>query len=412
MVLTTTIVTWLLFYATGGTASSGQAGGHHQFGLAMALGRIVDAITDPLVGRWSDRTRTRFGRRVPFVLAGALPLGFSFAALWLPYTGAPTQALAIRMGIALSVFFTMYTVVVCPYLAMLPEIARDSGARLRLSSLQATGSIIGGGVITVFGVRLFEAVGFPLGGAMIGAFAAGIFLVVGAAFATQPGYQPAKREHGGPVGLTGPVRSAWRLVAKQPTFRFYLLGMAAVWIGLNMMVISMPYIVTCVLRRPTTEVARLGAGNLAGTLLALPFVGRAARRYGKGPVLQASALLLGCLFPLLALGPAGAWASIWLAGPMLACIYTLPHPVLADITDTWRQRTKDGQEALHFGAQGLVLKGALALAAWMAGALFERFGASPQAWDGLRAAAVVSGLFCAFGGLALGQIRRDGGPGR
>jgi GPH family glycoside/pentoside/hexuronide:cation symporter len=51
-------------------------------GLVPLIGRFVDAFTDPLMGRLSDLTRTRMGRRRPYLLLGALPFGLSFAALW------------------------------------------------------------------------------------------------------------------------------------------------------------------------------------------------------------------------------------------------------------------------------------------------------------------------------------------
>src|SRR5690625_1958503 len=51
-------------------------------GWAILVGRIVDGLADPLVGAWSDATRSPLGRRRPFLLWGALPLALTFAALW------------------------------------------------------------------------------------------------------------------------------------------------------------------------------------------------------------------------------------------------------------------------------------------------------------------------------------------
>jgi GPH family glycoside/pentoside/hexuronide:cation symporter len=52
-------------------------------GLAVLLGKIWDAVNDPLVGLLSDRTRTRWGRRRPYLLFGAVPFGLTFALLWI-----------------------------------------------------------------------------------------------------------------------------------------------------------------------------------------------------------------------------------------------------------------------------------------------------------------------------------------
>jgi len=53
-------------------------------GTAILLTRVFDGVTDPLVGALSDRTRTRWGRRRPFLAAGAMPLGLSVVALFGP----------------------------------------------------------------------------------------------------------------------------------------------------------------------------------------------------------------------------------------------------------------------------------------------------------------------------------------
>jgi len=403
--MTTTIVTWLLFYASGGATPGQQAVGHGYYGMAMALGRVVDAVADPVVGRWSDQTRTRLGRRAPFLLVGAVPMGIAFAVLWMPYTGSPLPLLAARMGVALSVFFFLFTVVVCPYLAMLPEISPDKSIRLRLASWQAMGSIVGGGLIGLLGARLFDTLGFPEGGLVIGLGAAVVFLVVGLAFGIGPfaggGREPPETRRAD--GLAGPLREALRLVTQQKVFRFYLLGLAALWMGLNMMIISLPYVVTCVLQRPTTAVGTMGLANMAGTLAMLPFVSQIARVRGKIPALRTSVILLGGVVPFLAFAPAVSWLSVSLAGPLLAFVYTLPNAVLADITDGRRRETGDGQEALHFGAQGLVLKGALAGAAWIAGMAFALFGASPDNLLGLRLVLVLAGFLCVLSGIALGR---------
>ena len=54
------------------------------FAGLMFAGRLVDAVADPLIGYWSDRTRSRWGRRMPFIVLGTPLLAVSFAAIWFP----------------------------------------------------------------------------------------------------------------------------------------------------------------------------------------------------------------------------------------------------------------------------------------------------------------------------------------
>ncbi|MGD8240068.1 MAG: MFS transporter, partial [Armatimonadota bacterium] len=119
------------------------------FAAAMVVGRVVDAVADPLVGFWSDRVRTRWGRRKPFILLGAPLLALTFVLIWTPPT--PTQSLlnGVYLAVIASVFLFAFTVVVCPYLAMLPEIAADPTERVRLTACQGAFNIVGavGGMV-------------------------------------------------------------------------------------------------------------------------------------------------------------------------------------------------------------------------------------------------------------------------
>jgi Na+/melibiose symporter-like transporter len=105
-------------------------------GIAIAISVLWDAISDPLVGAWSDKLRSRWGRRHPFMLASVIPLALSFIALFSP----PALALAtpgylfywlLGSVIALRTALTFFMV---PYLALGAEISSDYHERTRLAS--------------------------------------------------------------------------------------------------------------------------------------------------------------------------------------------------------------------------------------------------------------------------------------
>ena len=112
-------------------------------GLIPLIGRSVDAFTDPLMGRLSDHTRWRWGRRRPFFLLGAIPFGISFALLWAP---APFESQEARFAyytlwyVLLSLSMTVLSV---PYLALIPEMARTYDGRTSLNVFRNAGSIVG-----------------------------------------------------------------------------------------------------------------------------------------------------------------------------------------------------------------------------------------------------------------------------
>jgi GPH family glycoside/pentoside/hexuronide:cation symporter len=111
--------------------------------LAIFLGRTVDYINDPLIGYLSDRTRSRWGRRRPFLLLGALPFALAFILLWIkpPFTG--TVPLAIYYALAYILFDSAATFVYMPYFALTPELTDSYDERTSLTSHRMFFSILG-----------------------------------------------------------------------------------------------------------------------------------------------------------------------------------------------------------------------------------------------------------------------------
>jgi len=113
-------------------------------GLALALALVVDAITDPLVGAWSDRVRTRWGRRHPFIYASILPFS-GFVYLILQPVSDPTQSglflrlLFLSIGVRLSM--TFYEV---PRSALGPELTKDYEQRTLMVGINTAFGWLGG----------------------------------------------------------------------------------------------------------------------------------------------------------------------------------------------------------------------------------------------------------------------------
>ena len=103
-------------------------------GLVLFISLLWDAVSDPLVGVWSDRLRSRWGRRHPFMVASALPLGLGFLALFAPprwVLADPALLAAWLLGCSLWIR-TAVTVFTLPHLALAAEITRNYHERSRL----------------------------------------------------------------------------------------------------------------------------------------------------------------------------------------------------------------------------------------------------------------------------------------
>jgi GPH family glycoside/pentoside/hexuronide:cation symporter len=110
---------------------------------AIFIGRTWDYINDPLIGHISDRTRTRWGRRRPFLLFGALPFALSFILLWMSPSWDSQILLAIYYAVAYVLFDAAFTLVNMPYVALTPELTADYDERTSLTSYRMFFSIAG-----------------------------------------------------------------------------------------------------------------------------------------------------------------------------------------------------------------------------------------------------------------------------
>ena len=106
-------------------------------GLALSVPRLLDAVTDPLMGSLSDNARTRWGRRRPFMLFGIILSALCVALLFNPLHGMSQTGLLLWLGVIGSMFFVAYTAYFIPYAAWGLELSDDYLERTRVLSWRA-----------------------------------------------------------------------------------------------------------------------------------------------------------------------------------------------------------------------------------------------------------------------------------
>lgn len=125
-------------------------------GWVLLVGKIWDAINDPMVGVLSDRTKSRWGRRLPWMLYGAIPFGITFFLQWIvPNFGGNQWALFWYYVIVAIFFNAFYTIVNLPYTALTPELTSDYDERTKLNSFRF-GFSISGSILSLFVVLLIQ----------------------------------------------------------------------------------------------------------------------------------------------------------------------------------------------------------------------------------------------------------------
>jgi GPH family glycoside/pentoside/hexuronide:cation symporter len=207
---------------------------------AIFVGRSWDWINDPLVGFLSDRIYTRWGRRRPFILFGAVPFALSFLLLWWIPPIADQVGLAVYYGLAYFVFDALATLVSVPYYALTPEMTPDYDERTSLNAYRMSFSIVAGLIayapLLVLDRFPSAQVGFMVMAAIFGVISAGPLFGVCAVARERPGYRSDMGGSG--MGdlvamVIRAVRQRWPLVAGGVAFVVVWIGLWLGWAGLN-----------------------------------------------------------------------------------------------------------------------------------------------------------------------------------
>jgi GPH family glycoside/pentoside/hexuronide:cation symporter len=112
--------------------------------LAVFVGKSWDYVNDPIIGYIADRTRSRWGRRRPYLLFGFVPFGFAFTMLWWRPPFDNPWALTAYYAAAYFLYDTILTIVSMPFFALTPELTQDYDERTSLTSYRMAFSLFGG----------------------------------------------------------------------------------------------------------------------------------------------------------------------------------------------------------------------------------------------------------------------------
>lgn len=386
-------------------------------GLVPLVGRVTDAISDVLMGRISDRTTWKAGRRRPYLLIGAVPFAVSFAALWAaPPIGSTALQFAYYAGLYAVISLCM-TVVAVPYQAILPELTDDYQERTSLATFRAVSSILG----TLFTLVVFRPLAQALGGDARAWQIAGLVLAVWIVLPWYPIWRVTWERGGVITKREGSTREYFALLFRNQSFRrliaLFTLGRIAIDLPLALFL----HYFTYVIGRPEDFEIVMGV-FLVAVASAMPAWLRFSRGRDKATVYRYGCVGwvfgLGCLFVVQPEWPFAVtlFATV-LAGIGYSAADMIPWSMIADVADEDELASGERREGLYVGVFTFTRK--IAGATGVAGAflVLDLAGFRPGerndevvVWTLRAMTALVPSVFVVLsalvaGGYALGRIR-------
>lgn len=353
-------------------------------GWILAFPRILDMVVTPLVGNLSDNTRSRWGRRKPWMVVGVVIAAVCFAMIWYPGLHWSNHAKLVWLAAFSLLYYAAFDFYSVPYNALGIEISGDYNDRTRIQSYRSF-FIIGSGLATAWLYKLCflpAFVGAPvegvppevLGARSVGLLYAGVILIFGLI--------PVFACKGADTGIRQEKISIWRSLGL--TFHCGIFWNYTFFITFSLLgvIICSPLAAYIMLFHVAQGDKSLGATmmGLAGTigvfvgLAAVPVLRAFAYKYGKK-----SAVILGQL--LLIVGAGSSWFYMqagkpWLAvagGQILAVAIAmfmmLGNTILADICDVDELRTKTRREGVFSGIFTMTNKTVFAVGTLLSGYL-------------------------------------------
>lgn len=334
---------------------------------------IYNAINNPLMGYVSDRVKTRWGRRIPFILFGTIPYALFFVALFLaPFDGAtqPVQLL-VWFIVALFLFETLATVVQTAYYSLLPEMFAQFEQRtdvaVRMNIFMTVGLIIG----AALPISLAGALGWPAMAALLGLITAGGLLFgLRGMFERQSSLAAADIPLGQAIRATFVNRSFITIVIAQ-TMRHFATSIAASGLAF--------YTKYSLGVDPASASMILGVIFVVGALALWPWKHFLANRLQPRTTLMIAYAAMGLsTIPLyLANSMTAALLTATVMGIALAGLLLMGDVTLADVIDEDEVKTGQRREGMYFGMSGLIITLAYALSSVVFGGISTAYGYDP-----------------------------------
>ena len=367
-------------------------------GIAFFIGKLWDGVNDPLMGVLCDRTRSRFGRKRVFVLFGAVPFALSFILLWMIPAYAAAWVQFILAVLAMTLYATAYTLVVVPYMALVPILTDDYDERTQITGIRAglstLGTILGGAAALLLSHFTDERAGLRTITVLFGVFSMGTLLVAARSVKGVEAESPS----GSAV-----MEYEWGRYVAILRDRNVLVLMAVKFLGAvatGSLSAALPYFARHILGDTGKSTYGL-AIYVAASAVFIPIWNLLSHRWDKRRLLLigngvTAAVLLCMGFGLREEMVIAFYAGCLLLGLAMSSYLLLPYSLVPDLVEVYESRTGERHESVFFGLWITVHQLGISVAGLLLGLSLGLFGydgaAESQAPGALLAVRVGFGI--------------------
>ena len=380
------------------------------YSIVILISKAVNILLGLPVGYISDHTRSSWGRRLPYVIGGAVFIPILFVLLWTPpHNGSPGLT-SVYLFLVLIAFNAVYEIHQVPYESLLPELAVGEKDRVVISSWK-TGFLLGGNILAGFTGPLIAKFGYFH--TML------IFALLVAPILILPGFLLRKQiDHSfQPIRQISFLNSL-KITFSNRAFQVFAITWGLMWTAATLVLETLPFVVTEVCQLKESDTVYFYLPAIAITLIAFPFITRLAERYGMNAVFRGSLLAGAFSLPLLMLIgdqipiPLIAQGIIWvvLQSASLAGAQILPGAMIAEITDYDERLTGQRREGSFYSVWGLLnqVSSGFGLAVIPLFLMLGRSRTDPQGPLGVRLLGLAGGLILLLAFWVFRQYRSEG----
>ncbi|MEM3832498.1 MAG: MFS transporter [Thermoprotei archaeon] len=339
--------------------------------IGMMVYGVWNAVNDPLAGYLSDRYRTRWGRRKPYILFGFIPMALSFIIIWTPPASRDMILLFMYYTFVINLFDTVYTFVILNWTSLFPEMFSELSERAEVSAYRQLFGVVG----LIFGIAAPPLIYSTLGWVWMGVFIA-VITAITMYISLFGVYEKEEFKFDKPLN----IKDALIATFHNKSFMTYISGNVGIELAYLLLAATAPFYTKYVLKVGAFETSLF---FLTAFLSAIPMLyvwRKITVKYGAKRAYMLSIGYFGIMLlpALFAFDFVSGIVVAVLIGAGLSGSLLLPDVVISDVIDEDEVKTGVRREGMYFGINAFFIRISIVLQAIIIGFVLSITGYIPD----------------------------------